>query len=88
MLSSSFLTYITKTIASGQLVNYIRKHTEYMVLAKSCIKFVKPIDIWHAYHQGYGWNSDTNSCTDPENFLRGGPSSQKGSDGKFQHGKN
>ena len=28
------------------------------------------------------------SCADPENFLRGGASSQKGSDGKFQHGKN
>ena len=28
------------------------------------------------------------SCVDPENFLReGGPNSQKGSDGKFQHGK-
>ena len=23
-----------------------------------------------------------------ENFLRGGPNSQKGSDGKFQHGQN
>ena len=40
------------------------------------------------------------SCTDPENFLGvcvwgeggggggGAPNSQKGSDGKFQHGKN
>ena len=29
------------------------------------------------------------ACADPENFLRGaGPNSQKGSDGKFQHGKN
>ena len=30
------------------------------------------------------------SCADPENFLRGGegPNSQKGSDGKVQHGKN
>ena len=31
------------------------------------------------------------SCADPENFLREGvacqPNSQKGSDGKFQHGK-
>ena len=32
------------------------------------------------------------SCADPEHFLRGGgggggPNSQKGSDGKFQHGK-
>ena len=31
------------------------------------------------------------ACADPENFLREGggvPNSQKGSDGKFQHGKN
>ena len=33
--------------------------------------------IYYVYH----------ACADPENFLRGGPNSQKGSDGKFRHGK-
>ena len=36
-------------------------------------------------------NSSLLTCADPENFLGGwgggGPNSQKGSDGKFQHGK-
>ena len=43
-----------------------------------------------------GWACPTRfSCADPENFLKGGgggggggPNSQKGSNGKFEHGKN
>ena len=60
-----------------------------LMLGKSLIKWKQrpdiiiavDLDVKHQFKQ-------TNTCADPETFLRGGPKSHKGSDGKFQHGKN